>query len=54
MKATKYGKGSYYKRNDPVWPWGYYIPPNGLQKGQSGLFVCSSEQEAKRQLARQR
>jgi hypothetical protein len=53
MKSVKYGKGSYFKRNCKVWPWGYYVPSHWMrQSGQSGLFVCDSEAEAKRQLDR--
>lgn len=42
-----------YKRKDPVWPWGYYIPPQlGLQPGQTGCFVCDSREEAEKQVKR--
>jgi hypothetical protein len=49
MKVIKVGQNSYYKRNDKVWPWGYYRAPKSYsRKGQSGHFVCMTELEARR------
>jgi hypothetical protein len=48
-------KKSVFKRNDKVWPWGYYIPyRKGLHRGECGLFVASTKQDAIRQVNRVR
>lgn len=51
-KITRIGRSTYYKRNDTVWPWGYYRPHSSPKKKDGGHFVASSEAEAKRKAAR--
>jgi hypothetical protein len=53
-KIIKIGQGAIYKRNDHIWPWGYYRPHSSPTKKDGGWFVTTTETEAKKRASQLR